>query len=75
MKNVVHFEYKQTLKHDVTELLITVQYSLMQSYLNATRLCQKDLKGLPGLTFKVLRSTCRLQHRFFNVSIETTCLS
>ena len=34
--NVVHFEYKQNFKHDVTELLITVQYSLMQSYLNAT---------------------------------------
>ena len=33
MKNVVHFEYKQNLKHDVTELLITVQYSLMPSNL------------------------------------------
>ena len=48
MKNVVHFEYKQNLKHDVTELLITVQYSLMPSNLKPP--LAKNVKRFAGTT-------------------------
>ena len=74
MKNVVHFEYKQNLKHDVTELLITVQYSLMPSNLKPP-LAKERKKVCRDYLMKFRGVFPHLGIAFFNVSVETACLS
>ena len=74
MKNVAHFEYKQNLKHDVTELLITVQYSLMASNLKPP-LAKERKKVCRDYLMKFREVFPHLVIAFFNVSIETACLS
>lgn len=74
MKNVVHFEYLQDLKHDVTELLITVQYSLMPSYLKPP-LAKEHKKVCRDYLMKFREVFPDLGIALFNVSVETACLS
>ena len=74
MKDVVYFEYKLNLKHDVTELLITVQYSLMPSDLKPP-LAKDRKKVCRDYLMKFREAFPYLTIAFFNVRMETACLS